>query len=44
MTTSAELLARYRQSLPSFVSPYYAEPISIDNGEGSWVWDLEGNR
>ncbi|MFT4773329.1 MAG: 4-aminobutyrate aminotransferase [Candidatus Azotimanducaceae bacterium] len=44
MTTSAELLARYRQSLPSFVSPYYAEPISIDSGEGSWVWDLEGNR
>ncbi len=44
MTTSAELLATYRRVLPSFLSPYYAEPISIDHGEGSWVWDLEGNR
>ena len=30
--------------LPSFVSPYYAEPISIDHGDGGYVWDLEGNR
>jgi 4-aminobutyrate aminotransferase len=44
MTTSAELLARYRRVLPSFVSPYYAEPISIDHGDGGYVWDLEGNR
>lgn len=44
MTTSADLAARYRRVLPSFLSPYYAEPISIDRGEGSWVWDLEGNR
>jgi 4-aminobutyrate aminotransferase len=44
MTTSAELLARYRRVLPSFVSPYYAEPISIDYGDGGYVWDLEGNR
>ena len=26
------------------MSPYFAEPISIDHGEGSYVWDLEGNR
>jgi 4-aminobutyrate aminotransferase len=44
VTTSDELLSRYRRVLPSFVSPYYAEPISIDRGEGSYVWDLEGNR
>ncbi len=44
MTTSEELLGRYRAVLPSFVSPLYAEPISIDRGEGSYVWDLEGNR
>lgn len=44
MTTSADLAARYRRVLPSFLSPYYAEPISIDRGEGSYVWDLEGNR
>ena len=43
-TTDADLLDRYRRSLPSFVSPYYAEPISIDHGSGSYVWDLAGNR
>lgn len=40
----ADLLARYRRVLPSFLSPYYAEPISIDHGAGSYVWDLDGNR
>ena len=44
MTTSAELAARYRRVLPSFLTPYYAEPISIDHGSGGYVWDLEGNR
>jgi 4-aminobutyrate aminotransferase len=44
VTTSAELAARYRRVLPSFLSPYYAEPISIDHGSGGYVWDLEGNR
>ncbi len=44
MTTNDELLARYKAVLPSFVSPLHAEPISIDRGEGSYVWDVEGNR
>ncbi|MEL7158274.1 MAG: aspartate aminotransferase family protein, partial [Actinomycetota bacterium] len=44
MTTNTELLARYRAALPSFVAPLHAEPISIDRGEGSYVWDVEGNR
>ena len=44
MTTNAELLAQYRRVLPSFLSPYYAEPISIERGDGGWVWDVEGNR
>ena len=44
MTSSSELAERYRAVLPSFVSPMYAEPISIDHGEGSYVVDLEGNR
>jgi 4-aminobutyrate aminotransferase len=44
VTTSTELAARYRRVLPSFLSPYYAEPISIERGDGSYVWDLEGNR
>jgi 4-aminobutyrate aminotransferase len=42
--TSAELLTRYRRVLPSFLSPYYADPIGIDHGKGSYVWDVEGNR
>ncbi len=42
--TTSDLLARYRQSLPSFLSPYYAEPIQIDRGEGSYVFDTEDNR
>ncbi|MGI9605036.1 MAG: aspartate aminotransferase family protein [Acidimicrobiales bacterium] len=41
---SKELLQRYRASLPSFVSPYYAEPIQIERGEGSWVFDADDNR
>ena len=45
MTTStADLLDRYRAVLPGFVKPMYTEPISIDRGEGSYVWDHEGNR
>lgn len=44
MTTNAELLATYRRVLPSFVSPYFAEPISIERGQGSWIWDVEGHR
>jgi 4-aminobutyrate aminotransferase len=44
VTTSAELLARYRRVLPSFLSPYYTEPIAIDHGQGSYVWGLDGAR
>ena len=44
MTTNAELLERYKAVLPSYVKPLYAEPISIDRGEGGYIWDLEGDR
>ncbi len=44
MATTEELLERYRKALPSYVKPMYADPLSIDHGDGSWVWDLEGNR
>ena len=44
MTSNAELAARYRAVLPAYTSPLYDEPISIDRGEGSYVWDLEGNK
>ncbi len=44
VSSSADLADRYRRVLPSFLSPYYAEPISIERGEGSYVWDAEGRR
>lgn len=44
MTSTAELLTRYRRALPSFLSPYYAEPIAIERGAGSYVWDVDGHR
>ena len=43
-TTDADLLARYRAVLPSFVKPMFAEPISIDRGEGSYVYTAGGER
>ena len=43
-TVDAELLERYRSVLPSFVKPMFAEPISIDRGEGSYVWTSGGDR
>ncbi len=44
MTETTDLHARYRRALPSFLSPYYAEPIAIDHGQGGYVVDLDGNR
>ena len=44
MTSSADLARRYSLVFPSFLHTLYDEPISIDRGEGSYVWDLEGNR
>ncbi len=44
MGRHAELLARHRQVLPSWLALYYDEPIAIVDGEGRYVWDAEGNR
>ncbi len=44
MAANAELLKRYRAVFPGYVKPLYGEPISIDRGEGGYVWDLEGER
>ena len=41
---SNELLRRYKAALPSFVNPYYADPIEIDRGEGGYVYDSDDNR
>ncbi len=44
MTNAAELADRYRNVLPSFLAPYYAEPLAIDHGSGSYVFDGDGRR
>ena len=44
MSDSADLLTRYRRVLPSFLSPYYADPLAIDHGSGSYVWTIDGER
>jgi 4-aminobutyrate aminotransferase len=38
------LLSRYKNVLPGFLSPYYAEPLQIDHGDGSWVFTPEGDK
>jgi 4-aminobutyrate aminotransferase len=44
VTYHADLLARHRRVLPSWLALYYEEPIEIERGEGRHVWDGEGNR
>jgi 4-aminobutyrate aminotransferase len=44
MGANADLAARYKAVLPSYTTPLYDDPISIDRGEGSYVFDLEGNK
>ncbi|MEM9203593.1 MAG: aminotransferase class III-fold pyridoxal phosphate-dependent enzyme [Actinomycetota bacterium] len=43
-TVDSDLFERYRSVLPSFVKPMFASPISIDRGEGSYVWSSGGDR
>jgi len=40
----ADLLARHRQVLPSWLALYYDEPIAFARGEGRHVTDVEGRR
>ena len=42
--THADLLARHRAVLPSWLALYYDEPIALARGEGRHVWDAEGTR
>jgi len=44
MGIHADLTARTRAVLPSWLALYYDEPIAIDRGIGRTVWDLEGNE
>ncbi|MCI0678402.1 MAG: aspartate aminotransferase family protein [Actinobacteria bacterium] len=44
MAAHAELLARHRRVLPSWMILYYDEPIALVDGEGRHVTDAEGHR
>ncbi|REK23326.1 MAG: aspartate aminotransferase family protein [Actinobacteria bacterium] len=44
MTTHAELHARHKEVLPSWLALYYQEPIALVEGEGRRVVDAEGNE
>jgi 4-aminobutyrate aminotransferase len=44
MGAHAELLARHRAVLPSWMALYYDQPIELVRGEGRHVWDAEGTR
>lgn len=39
----AELLARHRAVMPSWLALYYEQPIALSDGQGRRVWDAEGN-
>jgi 4-aminobutyrate aminotransferase len=41
---AGELAHRYRSVMPSWISPLYRQPIVLDHGEGSYVFDLDGTR
>ena len=44
MTTNDSLNQRYQAVMAPYINPLYAKPISIERGEGSYVWDVEGNQ
>jgi 4-aminobutyrate aminotransferase len=44
MSTHAELLARHRAVLPSWLALYYDQPIALVRGDGRRVWDAEGRE
>lgn len=44
MTTNAELFERHGKVLPSWLTLYYDEPISMARGQGRHVFDIEGRK
>src|SRR5690625_2839668 len=44
MGRNAEITARHNAVMPSWLSLYYDEPLSLERGEGRYVWDADGNR
>ncbi len=42
--TSAQVTARYKQSLFPSTATYYAEPVALESGKGIHVRDFDGNK
>src|SRR5438552_8650465 len=42
--SKSEAVRKHQQHLFPAVSMYYKEPIALVKGEGSWVWDDQGNK
>ena len=45
MTTSAEVLDRYKEVMFPAAAPYHGEnPIVVDHAKDQYIWDVDGNR
>lgn len=45
MTTSAEVLERYKKVMFPAVAPYHSDnPLVVDHAKDQYIWDVEGNR
>jgi 4-aminobutyrate aminotransferase len=42
--SKSEAVRKHQQYLFPAVSMYYKDPIALTRGEGSWVWDDQGNK
>ena len=40
----SEIVQKHKEYLFPAVTMYYKEPIALVRGEGSWVWDDQGNK
>ena len=45
MTTSAEIMERYRQVMFPAAAPYHGDnPLIADRAKGQYIWDVDGKR
>ncbi len=42
--STADLADRYASVMPSFLHTLYDDAVSVERGEGGYVFDVEGNR
>ncbi len=42
--TQAEIVEKHKRFLFPSVANYYKTPLALARGEGSWLWDVDGNK